>query len=228
MTPHTRTRTRTRTRRAAAPLTAGVLAVGALTALPAAQAHAAGSVVKVTGGQGARQLTVDGQPYQIKGLTWGPSTADAEKYLPDLQSMGVNTIRTWGTDASSKPLFDSAAAHGIKVVAGFWLQPGGGPGSGGCVNYVTDTAHKNQMLDEFPKWVQTYKDNPGVLMWDVGNESVLGLQNCFSGDELERQRDAYTTLVNDITKKIHAVDPNHPVTSTDAWVGAWPYYKRNA
>ncbi|MBY8340988.1 discoidin domain-containing protein [Streptomyces spinosirectus] len=224
MTP----RPRTRRRRAAAPLTAGVLAVGLLTALPAAQAHAAGSVVKVTGSQGNWQLTVDGQPYQVKGLTWGPSVADAEKYMPDLQSMGVNTIRTWGTDATSKPLFDSAAAHGIKVVAGFWLQPGGGPGSGGCVNYVTDTAYKNQMLDEFPKWVQTYKDNPGVLMWDVGNESVLGLQNCFSGDELERQRDAYTTLVNDITKKIHAVDPNHPVTSTDAWVGAWPYYKKNA
>ncbi|TQJ92233.1 discoidin domain-containing protein [Streptomyces sp. SLBN-31] len=226
MTP--RPRTRSRTRRTAAPLTAGVLAACLLIALPAAQAHAAGSVVKVTGGQGAWQLTVDGRPYQIKGLTWGPSVADAEKYMPDLQSMGVNTIRTWGTDATSKPLFDSAAAHGIKVVAGFWLQPGGGPGSGGCVNYVTDTAYKNQMLDEFPKWVQTYKDNPGVLMWDVGNESVLGLQNCYSGDELERQRDAYTTLVNDITRKIHAVDPDHPVTSTDAWVGAWPYYKRNA
>ena len=25
---------------------------------------------------------------------------------------------------------------------------------------------------------------------------------------------------------IHAIDPNHPVTSTDAWTGAWPYYKQ--
>ncbi|MEU9444453.1 discoidin domain-containing protein [Streptomyces sp. NPDC048304] len=219
---------RTRTRRCTAPLAAGVLAAGFLAALPAGQAHAAGSVVKVTGSQGNWQLTVDGRPYQIKGLTWGPAVADADRYMPDLASMGVNTIRTWGTDASSKPLFDSAAAHGIKVIAGFWLQPGGGPGSGGCVNYLTDTTYKNQVLDEFPKWVQTYKDNPGVLMWDVGNESVLGLQNCYSGDELEKQRDAYTTLVNDITKKIHAVDPDHPVTSTDAWVGAWPYFKENA
>ncbi|MEV7245274.1 discoidin domain-containing protein [Streptomyces sp. NPDC093248] len=219
---------RTRARRLAAPLTAGVLTAGALTALPAAQAHAAGSVVKVTGTQGDWQLAVDGKPYQIKGLTWGPSIADADRYLPDLKSMGVNTIRTWGTDASSKQLFDSAAAHGVKVIAGFWLQPGGGPGSGGCVNYVTDTAYKNQMLDEFPKWVQTYKDNPGVLMWDVGNESVLGLQNCYGGTELERQRDAYTSFVNDVAKRIHAVDSSHPVTSTDAWVGAWPYFKRNA
>ncbi|MFE7074840.1 discoidin domain-containing protein [Streptomyces sp. NPDC057620] len=219
--------TPSRTRRIAAPLTAGLLAAGALS-LPAQQAHAAGSVVRVTGSQGNWQLTVDGSPYQVKGLTWGPAVADAGRYMPDVRSMGVNTVRTWGTDASSKALFDSAAANGIKVVAGFWLQPGGGPGSGGCVNYLTDTAYKNQMLDEFPKWVQEYKDHPGVLMWNVGNESMLGLQNCYSGDELERQRNAYTTFVNDITRKIHGIDPNHPVTSTDAWVGAWPYYKRNA
>ncbi|WP_326789729.1 discoidin domain-containing protein [Streptomyces sp. NBC_00151] len=221
------TGSRTTRRRVAAPLTAGLLAAGALV-LPSQPAQAAGGVVKVTGSQGNWRLTVDGSPYQIKGLTWGPAVADAGRYMPDLKSMGVNTVRTWGTDASSKPLFDAAAAQGIRVIGGFWLQPGGGPGSGGCVNYLTDTGYKNQVLTEFPQWAATYKDNPGVLMWDVGNESVLGLQNCYSGAELERQRDAYTTLVNDITKKIHAVDPNHPVTSTDAWTGAWPYYKRNA
>lgn len=210
------------------PFAAAALLAGAMVALQAPAAQAAGSVVKVTGSQGAWQLTVDGSPYTVKGLTWGPSVADAEKYMPDVASMGVNTIRTWGTDATSKPLFDTAAANGVKVIAGFWLQPGGGPGSGGCVNYLTDTQYKNDMLAEFPKWVDTYKDNPGVLMWNVGNESTLGLQNCYSGDELEAQRNAYTTFVNDIAKKIHTVDPNHPVTSTDAWTGAWPYYKKNA
>ncbi|MEV0645981.1 discoidin domain-containing protein [Phytomonospora sp. NPDC050363] len=184
--------------------------------------------VKVVGSQGNWQLTVGGQPYTIKGLTWGPSVADAGRYMPDLKSMGVNTIRTWGTDASSRPLFDTAQANGIRVIAGFWLQPGGGPGSGGCVNYVTDTAYKTTMLGEIRNWVTTYKDHQGVLMWNVGNESVLGLQNCYSGAELENQRNAYTTFVNEAAKAIHAIDVNHPVTSTDAWVGAWPYYKANS
>ncbi|WP_329459298.1 discoidin domain-containing protein [Streptomyces sp. NBC_01497] len=215
-------------KRAAVPLAAAALLAGAMVGLRAPVAHAAGNVVKVTGSQGNWQLTVNGSPYQIKGLTWGPAAADAARYMPDVASMGVNTVRTWGTDATSAPLLDAAAANGVKVIAGFWLQPGGGPGSGGCVNYLTDTAYKNDMLAEFPKWVDTYKDNPGVLMWNVGNESVLGLQNCYSGDELERQRDAYTTFVNDVAKKIHQVDPDHPVTSTDAWTGAWPYYKKNA
>jgi hypothetical protein len=184
--------------------------------------------VDVTGSQGNWQLTVGGQPYTVKGLTWGPAIADAPKYLPDVKSMGVNTIRTWGTDGGTKPLLDSAAANGLKVVNGFWLQPGGGPGSGGCVNYVTDTAYKNTMLTEFTKWVDAYRNHPATLMWNVGNESVLGLQNCYSGAELEAQRNAYTGFVNDVAKKIHSIDPDHPVTSTDAWTGAWPYYQRNA
>ncbi|MEV4881338.1 discoidin domain-containing protein [Streptomyces cyaneofuscatus] len=188
----------------------------------------AGGAVKVTGGQGAWQLTVGGQPYTVKGLTWGPSMADAQRYMPDLKSMGVNTVRTWGTDASTKPLLDAAAANGLRVMNGFWLQPGGGPGSGGCANYVTDTAYKTTMLTEIAKWVETYKNHPATLMWNVGNESVLGLQNCYSGAELEAQRNAYTTFVNDAAKRIHAIDADHPVTSTDAWTGAWPYYKRNA
>ncbi|WP_328540777.1 discoidin domain-containing protein [Streptomyces sp. NBC_00344] len=188
----------------------------------------AGGAVKVTGTQGNWQLQVGGQPYTVKGLTWGPSVADAPKYMPDVKSMGANTIRTWGTDGSTKPLLDSAAANGVRVINGFWLQPGGGPGAGGCVNYVTDTTYKNNSITEFAKWVEAYKSHPATLMWNVGNESVLGLQNCYSGTELENQRNAYTSFVNDVAKKIHSIDPDHPVTSTDAWTGAWPYYKRNA
>ncbi|MEV5428112.1 discoidin domain-containing protein [Streptomyces sp. NPDC052701] len=189
---------------------------------------APGGAVEVTGSPGNWQLQVGGQPYTVKGLTWGPSVADAPKYMPDVKSTGANTIRTWGTDGSTRPLLDTAAAHGIRVVNGFWLQPGGGPGSGGCVDYVTDTTYKNNALTEFAKWVDAYKSHPATLMWNVGNESVLGLQNCYGGDELERQRNAYTGFVNDVARRIHSIDPDHPVTSTDAWTGAWPYYRRNA
>ncbi|GAB3954030.1 discoidin domain-containing protein [Kribbella albertanoniae] len=182
--------------------------------------------VRIAGSQGNWQLLVNDNPWVVKGLTWGPPPTEAAQRLPELKAIGVNTVRTWGTDASSKTLFDAAAANGMRVVAGYWLQPGGGPGSGGCANYVTDTDYKTTMLAEIRRWTTEYKDNPGVLIWNVGNESVLGLQNCYSGAELEQQRIAYATFVNDAAKAIHAIDPNHPVTSTDAWTGAWPYYKQ--
>jgi hypothetical protein len=185
-------------------------------------------VTKVTGSQGNWQLTVDGAPYQVKGLTWGPPVAEAATRMPDLHAMGVNTVRTWGTDGTTNPLLDAAAANGIKVINGFWLQPGGGPGSGGCVNYVTDANYRATMLSQIQQWVTAYRDHPGVLMWSVGNESILGMQNCFSGTELEQQRVAYTKFVEQAAQAIHVIDPNHPVTSTDAWTGAWPYYKAYA
>ncbi|MFH8224081.1 discoidin domain-containing protein [Streptomyces sp. NPDC018057] len=184
--------------------------------------------VKVEGTRGDWRLTVGGRPFTVKGVTWGPPVADAAEYLPDVREMGANTVRTWGTDGSSKTLLDAAAAQGLHVINGFWLQPGGGPGSGGCVDYVTDTAYKDNALAEFARWVDAYKSHPATLMWNVGNESVLGLQNCYSGDRLEAERNAYTGFVDQVAKKIHSIDPDHPVTSTDAWTGAWPYYERNA
>ena len=185
-------------------------------------------IARVVGSQGNWQLNVDGSLYVVKGLTWGPPVSEAASRMPDLKAMGVNTIRTWGTDASSQTLFDAAAANGVKVVAGFWLLPGGGPGANGCVNYVTDSAYKSSTLSDIQRWVNQYKTHKGVLMWNVGNESILGMDKCFSGAELETQRHAYAKFVNEAARAIHAVDPNHPVTNTDAWTGAWTYLKANA
>jgi hypothetical protein len=64
-------------------------------------------------------------------------------------------------------------------------------------------------------------------MWDVGNEVINTLSSTYSGTQLEAERNAYAAFVERVVVAIHAADPNHPVTSTDAWVGAWPYYQAN-
>ncbi len=175
------------------------------------------SVVSVSGSQGNWQLLVNGAPYVVKGVTYGPPTNAALAYMPDLQSMGVNTVRTWGTDATTQPLLDAAAAYNIKVINGFWLNQG--------EDYLNDTTYKSTTLTSIQNWVTTYKNDPAVLMWDVGNEVILTMQNTYSGTQLEQERDAYAQYVEQVVQAIHAIDPYHPVTSTDAWTGAWPYYK---
>ncbi len=139
--------------------------------------------------------------------------------MPELQAMGVNTIRTWGTDSTTQPLLNAASAYGIKVINGFWLNQN--------ADYLNDTDYKTSTLATIESVVNTYKDNPGVLMWDVGNEVILTLQNYYSGTQLEEERNAYAQYVEQIVEAIHSIDPNHPVTSTDAWTGAWPYYQTN-
>jgi exo-beta-1,3-glucanase (GH17 family) len=180
------------------------------------------SVVKVTGTQGNWQLQVNGAAYRLKGLTYGPPQAAADGYMRDLHNMGVNTIRIWGVDDANTPtLLDRAAQQGIKVVVGHWLNQG--------ADYVNDTAYMNSVKTEVVNRVNALKNNPGVLMWDVGNEVILTMQDHgLSATEVEARRIGYAKFVNQLAQAIHAADPNHPVTSTDAYTGAWPYYKQYA
>jgi F5/8 type C domain/Glycosyl hydrolases family 2, TIM barrel domain len=180
------------------------------------------SVVKVTGNSlGSYGLSVNGAAYQMKGVTFGPANGSAAAYMPDLQSMGVNTIRTWGTDSTTETLLDAAAPYGIKVINGFWLSQ--------TEDYVNDTSYKSSTLASIVALVNQYKNNPAVLMWDVGNEVLLNLPNVYSGSELTAEENAYVQYVDQIAQAIHQADPNHPVTSTDAWrPGIFQFYQANA
>ncbi|MGP4103340.1 discoidin domain-containing protein [Nonomuraea sp. KM90] len=180
------------------------------------------SVVAVTGAQGDWRLTVNGAPYLIKGMTYGPPQAAADGYLRDLKAMGVNTIRTWGVDDTHTPtLLDTAARHGIKVIVGHWLNQG--------ADYVNDTAYKTGVKNEIVARVNALKNRQGVLMWDVGNEVILTMQDHgLPADVVEQRRVAYARFVNEVAQAIHAADPNHPVTSTDAYTHAWTYYKAHS
>ncbi|MFC7529774.1 discoidin domain-containing protein [Actinoplanes sp. GCM10030250] len=179
------------------------------------------SIVKVTGTQGNWQLTVNGTPWEIKGMTYGPPQAAADGYMRDLRTMGVNTIRIWGPDAATPMLLDTAARHGVKVIVGLWLNHG--------TDYVNDTAYKTAVKAEIVAKVNELKGRSGVLLWDVGNEVILEMQNYgLSADVVEARRVAYAKFVNEVAVAIHAADPNHPVTSTDAYTHAWTYYKPHA
>lgn len=180
------------------------------------------STVRVTGTQGDWQLSVDGSPYEIKGLTYGPPQAAADGYLRDLKAMGVNTIRIWGVDDAGTPaLLDRAAQQGLKVIVGHWLNQG--------ADYVKDTTYKNAVKAEIVARVEALKNRQGVLLWDVGNEVILTMQDHgLPAAEVEARRVGYAKFVDEVAQAIHAADPNHPVTSTDAYTGAWSYYKQYA
>jgi hypothetical protein len=177
------------------------------------------SVVKVTGSQGNWGLSVDGAPYYVKGVTYGPQNTDAGYYLPQIAATGANTVRTWGTDnTDTADLLNAADANGVKVIMGFWLSQ--------SEDYITDTTDETNDLNNIVSLVNQYKNNGGVLMWDVGNEVMNSLSSTYSGTQLTNERIAYAQFVERVVDAIHAADPNHPVTSTDAWTGAWPYYQQ--
>jgi hypothetical protein len=198
----------------------GVMSIGSVTvqtstpgATPPAYSTPAvptnSNVVKVTGGSGSWGLTLNGNAYYIKGMTWGNDNTASLAYMPNIKAMGINTLRTWGTDSTTAPLLQAASQYGITVINGFWLNYG--------TDWINNTSYESSEESTIIQYVDQYASNPGTLMWDVGNEVLLNNPDYFSGAQLVAENEAYLEYVNDLAADIHAADPNHPVTSTEAY-----------
>ena len=138
-------------------------------------------------------LLRDGKPYPIKGagLEFGSVAA--------LAAHGGNSFRTWRTEngqKSGREVLDEAARHGLTVAM--------------CIeigrerlkfDYDDERAVAKQ-LEFARREVLKYKDHPALLAWIIGNEANLRFRNPKVFD-----------AINDISRMIHQVDPNHPTTT---------------
>ena len=180
---------------------AGLLALGACAPAPPAVPEPAGPAhVEVVRADGRYQLTVDGEPFYVRGagLEFGDVAA--------LAARGGNSFRTWRTDNGEKTareVLDEAHAHGLMVTMGLEIareRPGQGRGVFGF-DY-DDRAAVAEQLARVRAEVLALKDHPALLMWGIGNELNLGAEN-------PRVWDA----VGEISDMIHAVDGRHPTTT---------------
>jgi hypothetical protein len=137
--------------------------------------------------------------------------------------MGVNTIRLYQVPDDpvkvKKVISDLYTSFGIRTIIGHWIGFWEYP----CPLYG-DALFKERIKKEVIDMVNTYKNEPGVLFWVLGNEnnySCFGHVNPWSSDEIDKEPDpqkqkamrakAYYSFVNDIAREIHKNDSNHPV-----------------
>lgn len=159
------------------------------------------------------QLIVDGNPYEVKGVTFGydDDAAVYDDYFKELQSLGVNTIRTWATGENTPQLLDAARRHQIKVLVGIWMRHGRpGMEDDDRFDYLNDWEGKKDMYDNALQVVAQYKDHPAVLAWGIGNEVYLNMAT-------DAEKKVYSALLEKICSEIKARDPNHPIVSVEAW-----------
>ena len=102
----------------------------------------------IAGSQGNWALLVNGQNWVDQGRDVGPGTGrlPAARGQPQGDRRQHHPHLGHGRRLEG-PLRRGRGATGMRTVAGFWLAPGGGPGSGGCPNYVTDADLQGE-LDE--------------------------------------------------------------------------------
>ena len=154
--------------------------------------------VEVRQENGRWQLYVNHQPFFIKGA--GLEFGDQEK----LAAHGGNSFRTWRTEngrETGQQVLDRALKNGLYVTMGLDVAR-----ERQGFDY-SDTNAVARQLAEIKAQVLKFKDHPALLMWDIGNELNLNSYNPKVWD-----------AVNDISKMIHQVDPNHPTTTSLAGI----------
>ena len=158
-------------------------------------------------------LEVSNEPYDIKGVTIGfdKDVENYDVYFKDLQSLGVNTVRTWATNDDTELLLDSAEKHGIKVMVGIWMRHGRpGMEDDDRFNYLEDNEGMEAMYNTAMDVVDSYKDHPAVLMWGVGNEVYLNTAT-------DAEKKAYSLFLERVCSNIKQRDPDHLISSVEAW-----------
>jgi hypothetical protein len=144
--------------------------------------------------ENAYQLYVNGKPFYIKGagLEFGQIAA--------LSHHNGNSFRTWRTNngkQTGKEVLDEAFKKGLYVTMGLEIAR-----ERHGFNYDDEKAVQQQ-FKRIKKEVLELKDHPALLIWAIGNELNLRYTNPKVWD-----------AVNDISKMIHEVDPNHLTTTT--------------
>jgi len=122
-----------------------------------------------------KTLYVDGAPFIVKSVgyqpypigTWPGSLSLDEidpgvydRDLPLIVDMGCNAIRTWGEP--SLDLLNKAEEYGLKVLAGFWIDPN---------SDYADPVVRGNIKSDFTDFINLRKSSSAVLIWGVGNEN---------------------------------------------------------
>lgn len=151
--------------------------------------------VEILGEPGAYQLHRGGQVYRPNGA------GAVAGSLASLKAHGANSIRTW--HVGDGQILDDAQALGLTVSL--------------CLDVgrerlgfdYNDEGAVAAQLQRFRQQVDRFKNHPALLTWIIGNELNLEASNPKVWD-----------AVNEIAEMIHKVDPNHPVTTALAGLGA--------
>jgi hypothetical protein len=141
------------------------------------------------------QLTVDGEPFYIKGAGLDLGIEN----IKSLASHGGHAFRTWRVangERSGLEILNEAHQHGLMVCMGLEVAR---ERHGFDYDDELAVARQQALIKED---ILALKDHPALLMWGIGNELNLRHTNPKVWD-----------AVNDIAKMIHQLDPNHPTTT---------------
>ena len=148
---------------------------------------AKGIVIKEKDGK--FQLFIDGVPTYINGV-------GGTNRLDIAAQNGANAFRTWGGSVEQvNELLALAREHNMYVMQGIGLTKD-------SASFFNEE-YKERLRNEVKVLAETFKDDPNILVWGIGNEIDLGNANI---------PEAWS-FVNELAIIIKSIDKRHLVSS---------------
>ena len=185
--------------------------------------------------EGGFEFFVDGKPFFIKGVIYHPIPPGRDytyNFWLDLESIredaklireaGFNVVRFYEPSLDleqTKRVIQVFYEEGLYTIMGHWLGFWNYP----CPFYG-DENFQRQVKEEVLRMIKSLKDEPGLLLWVLGNEnnySFSGKVNPWTSAQIEeiedpalkikKKAEVYYSFVNEIAKAIKEIDKVHPV-----------------
>ena len=139
--------------------------------------------------QGGWDLLVDGQKTYIKGIG-GTNRMDVAS------AAGANACRTWsGSIRQVQNTIADAKRNNMYIMQGIGLTKD--------PKMYENEEYKNRLREQCRELAETFKDDPNIIMWGIGNEIEL------NGDSTQKAWE----FVNELSELIKSIDKRH-LTST--------------
>jgi len=123
-----------------------------------------------------------------------------------MASVGINMVLGWEPGGFDERLLAAAQANGISVILPFDLKPEW--------DYA-DLDLRQDVMTQITAWVTRYQRHPSIVMWGVGNEVTLEMDDA--------QRRAFAQFYVEAFELVRALDPSRPVTLREAEDVLAPY-----
>ena len=138
---------------------------------------------------GGHQLYIDGTPTYIYGV-------GGMNRLDMAAQNGANAFRTWGGSVEqTKRILATAKEHNMYVMHGIGLTKD-------SASYFKEE-YKERLRKEVKALAETFKDDPNLLVWGIGNEVDLGNANIPEAWQ----------FINELAVIIKSIDKRHLVST---------------
>ncbi len=194
--------------------------------------------------EGGYALYINQDPFLINGVIYNPTPigeGPGYNFFQDrpkpwevvdgklMKDMGINAVRIYTTyddlEATREFIQDMYENYGIYTAVSDWLglwKPN--------ANYA-NPSFRNEIKSDVLRMVKALKNEPGVLMWILGNEhnyTFSGKIRFWTSPEIEeikrpyqrqlKRAEIFYSFVDDIAAKIKEIDPSRPVALSNGEV----------